>query len=117
MAFEEIKENVEDLKNQAMELFDSNVEYYKLLGFKILVKSATGVMKGVLLAILMLMVIVFLSTAAALGIGYWLGNHALGFLIVGGIYLLLAMAVLYLHDKMVQGPLMAKFSKMLLNKQ
>ncbi len=35
MAFEEIKENAEDLKEEARKLIDANVKYYKLWGFKI----------------------------------------------------------------------------------
>ena len=59
MAFEEIKDNAEDLKNQVKELIDVNVRYYKLWGFKILMKSTTMMLKIFLLAIMLLIVTIF----------------------------------------------------------
>jgi len=111
MAFEEIKENAEDLKNHAKELFESNARYYKLLVFKTLVKSTTAAVKGLLLAICSLFVIIFLSTALAIGLGYWLDNFAYGFLIVGLIYVVLALIVAFALEKVIEGSFLAKFSK------
>lgn len=111
MAFEEIKENAEELKNHAKELFESNIRYYKLLVFKSLVQTTTATVKGVLLAVCAWFVILFLSIALAMGLGYWLDNFAYGFLIVGLLYLVLAIVVYYGAGKMVEGKLMAKFSK------
>jgi len=112
MAFEEIKENAEDLTRQAKELFETNLRYYKLWGFKLIMKSTTTMLKMFLLAIMLVIVTIFFSTALALGIGYWLDNFAYGFLIVGFIYLILAIVVYYIQDKIVEGPILAKFSKM-----
>lgn len=115
MAFEEIKENAEELKNHAKELYESNVRYYKLLIFKTLVQSATATIKGLLLAVCGWFVILFLSIALAMGLGYWLDNFAYGFLIVGLIYLILALIIYYSADKMVEGKVMAKLSKAFFN--
>ena len=111
MAFEEIKENAEDLKNQAKELIDANLKYYKLWGFKILMKSTSIMLKVFLLAIMLLIVTLFFSIALAIGIGYALDNMAYGFLIVGGIYLILAIIVYKFQDKLTEGPLLANFSR------
>ncbi|KGO83336.1 competence protein [Flavobacterium beibuense F44-8] len=111
MAFEEIKENAEDLKNQAKELLDANMQYYKLWGFKIFMKSTSMMLKVILLGIMLLLVVLFFSIAAAIGIGYALDNMAYGFLIVGGIYLILAIIVYYYQDKITEGPLLANFSR------
>lgn len=116
MAFEEIKENAEDLKNQVKELIDVNVRYYKLWGFKILMKSTTMMLKIFLLAIMLLIVTIFFSIAIALGIGYALDNFAYGFLIVGAIYLVAAILVYYVQDKIVEGPMLSRFSKIFLKK-
>jgi uncharacterized ion transporter superfamily protein YfcC len=89
MAFEEVKDNVEDLKNEAKRVIDANLKYYKLWGFKILMKSTTMMLKLFLLAVMLMIVTIFFSIAAALGIGYWLDNFAWGFLIVGIIYLVM----------------------------
>ena len=111
MAFEEIKENAEDLKNQAKELIDANLKYYKLWGFKILMKSTSIMLKVFLLAIMLLIVTLFFSIALAIGIGYALDNMAYGFLIVGGIYLILAIIVYKYQDKLTEKPLLSSFSR------
>lgn len=116
MAFEEIKENAEDLKRQTKELIDANLKYYKLWGFKLLMKSTTMMLKMFLLAIMLVIVTIFFSIAAALGIGYALDNLAYGFLIVGAVYLVAAILIYYVQDKIVEGPILAKFSKIFLKK-
>jgi hypothetical protein len=116
MAFEEIKENAEDLKKQTIELIEANVKYYKLWGFKLLMKSTTMMLKIFLLAIMLLIVTIFFSIALALGIGYALDNMAYGFLIVGGIYLIVSLLVYYGQDKLVEGPILSRFSKMFFKK-
>jgi len=116
MAFEEVKENVEDLKKQAKELLDINIKYYKLWGFKILMKTTTMMLKMFLLATMLVIVTIFFSIALALGIGYALDNFAYGFLIVGGMYLILAVIIYKVQNKIVEGPILAQFSKIFLKK-
>lgn len=116
MGLEDVKENIGDLKQQAKEVFEANLRYYKLWGFKILMKSTTMMLKMFLLAIMLLIVTVFFSIALALGIGYWLDNFAYGFLIVGMIYLIVAIIVYKVQDTIVEGPILSKFSKVFLKK-
>lgn len=116
MAFEEVKENIDDLKKQAKELLDVNIRYYKLWGFKLLMKSTTMMLKMFLLAIMLLIVTIFFSIALALGIGYWLDNFAYGFLIVGVMYLVVAIFVYKIQDKIVEGPILARFSRLFFKK-
>ncbi len=116
MAFEEVKDNVEDLKNEAKRVIDANLRYYKLWGFKILMKSTTMMLKLFLLAVMLMIVTVFFSIAAALGIGYWLDNFAYGFLIIGVLYLVMAIVIYYVQDKIVEGPMLSRFSKIFLKK-
>lgn len=116
MAFEEVKDNIDDLKRQAKAVIDANVRYYKLWGFKLLMKSTTMMLKMFLLAVMLCIVTIFFSIALALGIGYWLDNFAYGFLIVGGIYLILAIVVYKVQNEIVEGPILAKFSRIFLKK-
>ena len=116
MAFEEIKENAEDLKNETKRLIEANLQYYKLWGFKIAMKSTALMLKLFLLATMLLIVTLFFSIALALGFGYWFDNFAYGFLTVGFIYLILAIVIYYAQDKIVEGPLLSQFSKILLKK-
>ncbi len=116
MAFGEVKENIDDLKKQAKELLDVNIRYYKLWGFKLLMKSTTMMLKMFLLAIMLLIVTIFFSIALALGIGYWLDNFAYGFLIVGVLYLIVAIFIYKVQDKIVEGPILARFSRLFFKK-
>lgn len=114
MALEDVKENIEDLKEQVKQVLDTNIRYYKLWGFKIMVKTTTMMLKMFLLAIMLLIVTIFFSIALALGIGYALDNFAYGFLIVGGIYLIMAIVIFYIQNKIVEGPILASFSRIFL---
>ncbi len=116
MAFEKIKENTDELQDRAKEYIDANIAYYKLYGFKIAMKSTTLMLKLFLLGVMLVIVTLFFSIALALAIGYGLENFAYGFLIVGGIYLVLAILVYYVQDKIVEGPILRTFSKMLFKK-
>ncbi len=115
MAFQEIKENSEDLLEQAKTFLETNVSYYKLWLFKATMKSTTMLLKLFLLGVMLVMVTVFLSIAAALAIGYGLGNFVYGFLIVGGIYLILSIIIYKIQDKIVEGPILKKFSEFFFN--
>ncbi|MES2487883.1 MAG: competence protein [Bacteroidota bacterium] len=112
MAFEEIKENAEDLKNEAKRLIDANVRYYKLWGFKLAMKSTALALKLFLLATMLIIVTLFFSIAAAIAFGYLFNNFAYGFLTVGFIYLILAIVIYKVQDKIVEGPLIATFSRL-----
>lgn len=116
MAFEEIKENAEDLKNEAKRLIDANMAYYKLWGFKIAMQSTAMMLKLFMLATMLIIVTLFLSIALALAFGYWFDNFAYGFLTVGVIYLILAIVVYKIQDSIVEGPLIATFSRMFFKK-
>jgi ABC-type iron transport system FetAB permease component len=116
MAFEEVKENVDELKKQAKELLETNIRYYKLWGFILLMKSTTMMLKMFLLATMLVIVTIFFSIALALGIGYALDNFAYGFLIVGFMYLIAAVIVYKIQDKIVEGPILARFSRLFFKK-
>jgi len=115
MAFEELKENSEDLLIQAKAFLESNVSYYKLWLFKATMKSTTMMLKLFLLSAMLVIVTIFFSIAAAIGIGYALDNFAYGFLIVGGIYLILSIIVYKVQDNIVEGPILKKFSEFFFN--
>lgn len=115
MALEDLKENAEDLKENVKGFIDSNIAYYKLWFFKVAMKSTTMLLKLLLIAIFLTLVLIFVSVAGAIAIGYALDNMAYGFLIVGGIYVLLSIIVYNIKDKIVEGPILEKFSKLFFN--
>ena len=115
MAFEELKESAEGIREQAQAIIESNVAYYKLHAFKIAMKSTTMILKLALITMCVLMVLLFLSIALAFYIGSYLSNVALGFLWVGGLYVLLTIVIVLVRDKIIEGPLLNKFSKLFFN--
>jgi ABC-type multidrug transport system fused ATPase/permease subunit len=115
MAFAELKENTEDIQKQAKEFIENNVAYYKLRGFKFAMKSVTMIVKFLLIAISLTMVLLFISIAAAFAIAAALDSYALGFLIVGGFYLLMTGLIFLIRDKIVEGPILEKFSEIFFN--
>jgi hypothetical protein len=115
MAFEELKEHTEDIQKQAKDYIENSLAYYKLWGFKVAMKSTTMMLKFVLIAISLTMVLLFCSIAGAFAIGKVLDSYALGFLIVGGIYLVFTVLLFLIKDKIVEGPILEKFSEIFFN--
>jgi len=115
MAFEELKEHTEDIQKQAQAYIENSVAYYKLWGFKVAMKSTTMMLKFALIAIALMMVLLFCSVAGAFAIGKALDSYALGFLSVGGIYLVITGLLFLIKDKVVEGPILEKFSEIFFN--
>ncbi len=114
--FNQFKENIQEVQNQTKELVDSNIAYYKLWVFKVITKSSTGLFKILLIGVLLVMAFVFFSVATAITIGYALDNFALGFLIMGGFYLLLSFLIYALRAK-IEKPIIEKLSEIFYNEE
>jgi cytochrome c biogenesis protein CcdA len=115
MAFEELKEHTEDIQKQAQSYIENSVAYYKLWGFKVAMKSTTMMLKFALIAMSLTMVLFFCSVAGAFAIGEALDSNALGFLIIAGIYLVISGLIFLVKDKIVEGPILEKFSEIFFN--
>jgi hypothetical protein len=61
------------------------------------------------------MVLLFGSVAAAFAFSTYFGSFTLGFLTVGGIYLVLTILVFFIKEKFVEGPILEKFSEIFFN--
>ena len=112
---EELKENVEDIQENAKAYIESNIAYYKLWGFKVAMKSTTLIFKFALIAICLMIVLLFISVAGAIAIGKALDSYVLGFLAVAGIYMILVFLLFLVKDKFVEGPILEKFSEIFFN--
>lgn len=115
MAFEELKESTEDIREQARAIIESNAAYYKLRTFKIAAKSTTLILKLAIVTLCFLMVLLFLSIALAFGLGDYFSNTSLGFLCVGGIYVIVTLLLFLVKDKFIEGPVLKKFSELFFN--
>jgi ABC-type multidrug transport system fused ATPase/permease subunit len=115
MALEEIKDNLEDIQENTQAYIETSLAYYKLWGFKVAMKSTTLLFKFALIAICLMIVLLFVSVAGALALGHLVDSAVLGFLMVAGIYLVLAFLLFLIKDKIVEGPILEKFSEIFFN--
>lgn len=115
MPLEDLKEKTEDIQEHLQRYIESNVAYYKLWGFKVTMKSTTMILKFSLILLCFSMVLLFSSIAAALAIGAYFDSNALGFLSVGCFYLLMTLCLFMIKDKIVEGPILEKFSEIFFN--
>jgi hypothetical protein len=115
MAFEDIKEHADEVQMQAQAYIETSMAYYKLWGFKVAMKSTTMILKFTLIALTLTIVLLFCSVAAALAIGKALDNYAFGFLIVGGVFFVFSGLLFLIKDKIVEGPILEKFSDIFFN--
>lgn len=115
MAFEELKENTEAIQENAKAYIDSSIAYYKLWGFKVAMKSTTLMLKFFLIALCLMIVLLFISIAGAMALGQLFDSYPLGFLAVAGVYLVLALLLFLVKDKIVEGPILEKFSEIFFN--
>lgn len=115
MAFKELKEHSENIQDHTQKYIESNLDYYKLKSFKVAMKSTSMILKFTLVLLCFSMVLLFCSVAGALAIGNFLDNNALGFLIVGGFYLLLTLFLYLFQHKIIDRPILEKFSEIFFN--
>lgn len=115
MALEEIKENLEDIQENTKAYIDTSIAYYKLWGFKVAMKSTTLALKFFLIAMCLGIVLLFVSIAASLALGQYFNSYPMGFLCIALIYLLLAILLFLVKDKIVEGPILEKFSEIFFN--
>src|SRR6187402_2388627 len=98
MAFDKLKENTDNIQEQANVYFEKSVAYYKLWGFKVAMKSTTMILKFTLIILCFSMVLLFGSVAAALAISVYFDSYAIGFMLVGGFYLVATIFLFFVQE-------------------
>ena len=110
MAFEELKESFAEAEASARSYLESSRQFYKLKGFKVLMKVVVVFAKIASVGIMLIMALLFLSIAASFWIGDELESTSQGFLIVGLFYVLMGIIIYLLRHKL-RKPLLKKFSE------
>lgn len=113
MSFFNLSNDINELTDNIKTYIDDNLKYYKLFGFKIGMKHLVPTVNIVIGGMFMLIFILFLSVAAAIGIGKAIDGMAWGFVIVGGVYLFAFLLFFLFGKKYVSKRLMNTFSKSL----
>jgi len=107
----EEKSTLENFAEHVKEYFNTSFEIVKL---KVIDKSLAVVsqlISGIMLAIIFIIAFVFLSIGVAVWISSSMNNSFAGFLIVGGIYLVLALIINAGKEKLIITPVSNIFIK------
>ena len=111
MAIYSIKETFVEVPTKANTAFNSQFAYYKMIVFRFVAKSSYGLITFFVYAFACLLILFFLSLAAAYAIGEALGSNGLGFAIIGSFYILLSLVVLLFRKKLIERSLLQKLSE------
>ena len=100
-----------DIKTKTLESVGVLIEYFEakwnVIALDVSDRSAkiiSSILMGVTLVLLGFFVVVLLSISAALALGTWLGNFALGFLVVAMLYLLISIVIIRFRFKLLYIP-------------
>lgn len=105
-----ISETTEKITDSGETYLKKSHEYYKLKIFQQLTISISVVAKFLVIGGLLFSALFFMAFAAALALGDWLDNSALGYLIIGAFFLLLFVGV-YLKREVINQQVIQSLSK------
>lgn len=116
ISMEDLKEPIDNIRDNAEKLVESQLSYLKLWAFKVIMKSKIRILQFLLLFFFVFMAILFLSFALGILLGKWLDSMVWGFVIVGGTYLIVIPLIIWLAlPKMLEKPMLRIFSKVYLD--
>lgn len=109
MVFEELKKDLMEAEADMRSYFVNSEEYLELKVFKVLMQFLAASLKTVLVSLGVLFALFFLSLGLALALCEALDSYYLGFIMVGGFYVLMSF-VLYIFRNKLNGSIIRKFS-------
>ena len=96
---------IDDFKNY----LETQFEYIKFDLTEKLTRIATSIITVSIIILLLLPFVFFISFALAYYLGNYFGSDPIGFLIVAGIYLIIAIFTIALRKPLIINPLLRKF--------
>src|SRR5687767_10217361 len=99
------KPSFESLTSQVKEYINTHVDLLKLNATEKVSEAAANTALYFLLFIIGFFVLTFISVGAAFGIGYWLENLSLGFLIVAFFYIIIGILIWIMRFKWIKSPI------------
>jgi len=109
----ETLKKVEELTEHVKDYITTKVEITKLRFAEKTSLTIGNIIAAVVVAVLFLFVLLFGSIAGAWALSDWIGKNYAGFLIVTGIYLLVAIIVWFARNRLIRFPVMNAIIKML----
>jgi len=115
MAFEELNDNTEKFYEGSKSFLESSLAYYKLKVFKLAMQSISLILKMLLIGLCLAVFLLFCSLAVSFAINDSLNSNYLGFLIVGGVYLLFTVLIYAFRKQLIESVILRMFSKIFFN--
>lgn len=100
-----IATNIETLYQKAKEYTETSIELLRLNAIDKTADVVSSLFARLALIMLVAMFTLFINIALSIFIGQLLNEMYLGFLIVSGFYLILAVVVFYFNDKLLKIPI------------
>lgn len=113
--FENVTNNAEEIKDNFEDYLHNTLEYYKLYMYKKMTQSMVSFIRVLFLGGLAMLMLFFVSFAAAYLIGEALGNFGYGFLIIAGVYVLIYLLVMVFGRKFVERKVLRSTSRVFFN--
>jgi preprotein translocase subunit SecF len=110
-------EETATLKDNVQEFVDTKIDIIKLKAISKGAPMISNIIVGVAMAFLGIFILMFLSFSAAYAISSATEKPFLGFLIVAGFYVLLAVLVVALKNKLLTAPIMQSLLNNLYHKK
>lgn len=111
MAFKLLTENLSESGTKLQDYIKNSAEYYKLRLFKNAMKFATSLINMLVLGGIFMLFLMFFSFGIAMWLGRVLDSMLYGFFIVGGIYLVVFLLILFFGKKHIDKAILSKFSE------
>lgn len=105
----EQKEKIMQLVDDLKKYLNAKLKIATLTIFEISSKVLASIITNSVMLFFVFLFLFFGSIAAGFGLGSWLGSNALGFAIVAGFYLLLALIIQFSKAKLIEKPLINMF--------
>lgn len=102
---ETIFENINEVQEEVRSYIHNSIELTKLHVAQEVSKILSGVVIKTVLFYILFFVLMFTSIAGAFALGAYIDSNVYGFLIIGGVYLLLAIVVLFFKRVIFEAPI------------
>ena len=103
---EKIFAKVEELADNIKDYVDTRIDVAKLTAAEKGSAVIAHAVAGIIAAVVFLFFMAFASVALSLFLGEWIGQGWAGFLIVAGLYLVIAIIIWLARGKLIRGPIM-----------
>lgn len=113
--FENVTNSAEEIKDNFEAYLQNTLEYYKLYLYKKMTQSMVSFFRLLFLGGIAMLMLFFVSFAAAYLIGEAIGNLGYGFLIIAGVYVLVFLIAMAFGRKFVERKVLRSTSKVFFN--